>query len=185
MPSDVSAQDVSAQDVSAQDVSAQDVSAQELMAVFLARDLKDTEHLMVGVAMPIVEAAVRLAHLLHGPNMELIFFGTRMNVADRHTLPMPAFAWDSRVVRWAESFSDTGHRFEDVKHWHKRVFFIGGVQVDPHGNTNLIGVGPDYATLRFRGPVRLGRQRSAPTWAAIISSSMPTRREFWLSAAII
>ena len=138
------------------DVSAQDVSAQELMAVFLARDLKDTEHLMVGVAMPIVEAAVRLAHLLHGPNMELIFFGTRMNVADRHTLPMPAFAWDSRVVRWAESFSDTGHRFEDVKHWHKRVFFIGGVQVDPHGNTNLIGVGPDYATLRFRGPGSVG-----------------------------
>ena len=138
------------------DISAQDLSPQEIMAVFLARDLKDREHLMVGVAMPIVEAAVRLAHLLHGPNMELIFFGTRMNVADRYTLPLPAFAWDSRVVRWAESFSDTGHRFEDIKHWHKRVFFIGGVQVDPHGNTNLIGVGPDYATLRFRGPGSVG-----------------------------
>ena len=71
------------------DVSAQDFSPQELMAVFLARDLKDTERLMVGVAMPIVEAAVRLAHLLHGPNMELIFFGTRMNVA-RPALAAPA-----------------------------------------------------------------------------------------------
>ena len=133
-----------------------DVSAQELMAVFLARDLKDEEHLMVGVAMPVVEAAVRLAHLMHGPNMDLIFFGTRMNVAHLHSLPLPAFAWDHRVVRWAESYSDTGHRFADVRHWQKRVFFIGGVQVDPHGNTNLIGVGPDYAKLRFRGPGSVG-----------------------------
>ena len=56
----------------------------------------------------------------------------------------------------ADSFSDTGHRFDNVKHWHKRVFFIGGVQVDPHGNTNLIGVGPEYSKLRFRGPGSVG-----------------------------
>ena len=78
-----------------------DYSPQELMAVVLARDLKDGEVLRVGVAMPVVEAAVRLAHLTHGPNMELIFFGARMNVAHLHALPMPAFAWDRRVVRWA------------------------------------------------------------------------------------
>ena len=133
-----------------------DFSPQELMAVFLARDLKDREHLMVGVAMPIVEAAVRLAHLMHGPNMELIFFGTQMNVADIYSLPMPAVRWDIRVVRRDESVSDTGHRFDNVKHWHKRVFFIGGVQVDPHGNTNLIGIGPEYSKLRFRGPGSVG-----------------------------
>ena len=51
-----------------------DFSPQELMAVFLARDLKDIEHLMVGVAMPIVEAAVRLEHLMNCQNIELIFF---------------------------------------------------------------------------------------------------------------
>lgn len=52
-------------------------STQELMAVVLARDLKDGEVLRVGVAMPVVEAAVRLAHLLHGLNMELIFLRFR------------------------------------------------------------------------------------------------------------
>jgi glutaconate CoA-transferase subunit B len=128
----------------------------ELMAVFLARDLKDGEVLSVGVAMPVVEAAVRLAHLLHGPNMELIFFGVRMNVAHLHSLPMPRFAWDWRVVRWAESYSDTGHRFDRLKDWHNRIFFIGGVQVDPYGNTNLIGVGSDYHHLSFRGPGSVG-----------------------------
>jgi glutaconate CoA-transferase subunit B len=133
-----------------------DYSPQELMAVVLARDLKDGEVLRVGVAMPVVEAAVRLAHLMHGPNMELIFLGVRMNVAHLYSLPMPAFGWDRRVVRWAESYSDTGHRFDRVKDWNNNVFFIGGVQVDPYGNTNLIGVGPDYRHLRFRGPGSVG-----------------------------
>ena len=69
---------------------------------------------------------------------------------------MPAFGWDRRVVRWAESYSDTGHRFDRLRDWHKRVFFIGGVQIDPHGNTNLIGVGSEYTQLRFRGPGSVG-----------------------------
>lgn len=133
-----------------------DYSPQELMAIVLARDLRDGDILRVGVAMPVVEAAVRLAHLMHGPNMELLFFGARMNVAHLHSLPLPTFGWDRRVVRWAESYSDTGHRFERVKDWQKHVFFIGGIQVDPYGNTNLIGVGPDYHHLRFRGPGSVG-----------------------------
>ena len=133
-----------------------DCTPQEIMAVFLARELKDGELLQVGVAMPVAEAAVRLAHSLHGPNMELIFLGTRMNVAHLDSLPMPAFGWDRRVVRWAESYSDTGHRFDRLRDWRKRVFFIGGVQIDPHGNTNLIGVGSEYKNLRFRGPGSVG-----------------------------
>lgn len=135
---------------------AEEFSTQELMAVYLARELNDGEILRVGVATPVAEAAVRLAHLMHGPNMELVFLGVRMNVAHLDTIPMPAFGWDRRVVRWAESYSDTGHRFDRVKGWDNHVFFIGGIQVDPHGNTNLIGIGPDYRRLKFRGPGSVG-----------------------------
>jgi glutaconate CoA-transferase subunit B len=131
-------------------------SISELLAVFLARELNDGEVLRVGVAMPLAEAAVRLAHLSHGPNMDLVFLGARMNVAHLESIPMPAFGWDRRVVRWAESFSDTGHRFDRVKDWTNHVFFIGGVQVDAYGNTNLIGVGSDYRKLKFRGPGSVG-----------------------------
>jgi len=134
----------------------QEYSIPELMAVFLARQLNDGETLRVGVASPVPEAAVRLAHLMHGPNMELVFLGARMNVAHLATVPMPAYGWDRRVVRWAESYSDTGHRFDRVKDWSNHVFFIGGVQVDAYGNTNLIGVGPDYRRLKFRGPGSVG-----------------------------
>lgn len=131
-------------------------SVSELLACFLARDLNDGEELQVGVALPIPEAAVRLAHLMHGPNMELVFLGARMNVHHLERVPLPAFGWDNRVVRWTESFSDRGHRFDQVKDWHRRVFFIGGIQVDPFGNTNLIGVGADYQRLKFRGPGSVG-----------------------------
>jgi glutaconate CoA-transferase, subunit B len=131
-------------------------SALEIMAAFLANELQDGELLQIGAAMPVAEVAVRLAQFTHGPNMELIFIGARMNAAHLHSLPTPEFGWDRRVVRWAESFSDTGHRFDRVKDWHRRVFFIGGVQVDPHGNTNLIGVGDDHRRLRFRGPGSVG-----------------------------
>jgi glutaconate CoA-transferase subunit B len=129
---------------------------QELMAVFLARQLKDGDHLQVGVALPVPEAAVRLAHIMHGPNMELIFLGTRMNVHQLEQLPLPEFGWDNRCVRWAESYSDRGHRFDQVKDWYRRVFFIGGVQVDRFGNTNLIGIGNDHQRLDFRGPGSVG-----------------------------
>ena len=129
---------------------------QELMAVFLARELNDGEVLQVGVALPVPEAAVRLAHIMHGPNMELVFLGARMNVPHLEHLPLPAFGWDRRVVRWAESYSDRGHRFDRVKDWGNRVFFIGGIQIDRFGNTNLIGVGADYKKLRFRGPGSVG-----------------------------
>jgi glutaconate CoA-transferase subunit B len=131
-------------------------SINELMACVLARDLADGEELQVGVALPVAEAAVRLAHLMHGPNMDLIFLGARMNAHHLENIPMPAFGWDRRVVRWTESFSDRGHRFEQLKDWHRRVFFIGGIQVDPFGNTNLIGVGADHRRLRFRGPGSVG-----------------------------
>ncbi len=133
-----------------------DYTIAELMAVFLARDLKDGEVLRVGVAMPVAEAAVRLAHLTHGPNMELQMSGVRMNAAHLERIPMAEFGWDRRVTRWAESYSDTGHRFDRVKHQEHHVFFIGGIQVDPYGNTNLIGIGPDYRRLAFRGPGSVG-----------------------------
>lgn len=133
-----------------------DYSALELMAIVLARELVDGDVLLVGTAMPMVEAAQRLAHLMHGPNMDLIFTPVRMNLAHLDHIPMPAYQSDRRPMRWAESYWDSGHRFDRLKNWEHHVFFIGGIQVDRFGNTNLIGVGPDYQRLRFRGPGSVG-----------------------------
>ena len=142
----------------------EDASALETMAAFLANDIVDGEILQIGAAMPVAEVAVRLACFTHAPNSDVIFIGARMNVAHLETLPTPEFGWDRRVVRWAESYSDTGHRFDRVRDWGRRVFFIGGIQVDQHGNTNLIGVGDDHSHLRFRGPGPIG----TPTLSSLV-----------------
>ena len=131
-------------------------NVKELMTVVLSRELKDGDHLQVGVALPVPEAAVRLAHITHGPNMQLVFLGARMNVHHLDSIPMPEFGWDSRVVRWSESYSDRGHRFDQVKDWYKRVFFVGGLQVDQFGNINLIGIGDNPKKLKLRGPGSVG-----------------------------
>ena len=128
----------------------------ELMAVVLARDLVDGDVLLVGAGMPMVEAAQRLAHIMHGPNMDLVFTPVRMNLADHDQIPMPEYLGDRRPMRWAESYWDNGHRYDCVKNWDRHVFFIGGIQVDRFGKTNLIGIGPDYKRLRFRGPGSIG-----------------------------
>ena len=133
-----------------------DYSVLELMAIVLARELVDGDVLLVGTAMPMVEAAQRLAHLMHGPNMDLIFSPVRMNLAHLDHIPMPAYQSDRRPMRWAESYWENGHRFDRLKNWEHHVFFIGGIQVDRFGNTNLIGVGPDYQRLKFRGPGSVG-----------------------------
>lgn len=133
-------------------------STKELMACVLARDLKDGEDLQVGFGLPVPEVAVRLAHLNHGPNMNLIFLGAKMNVWENQTSPLPAFSWDNRVVRWAESYSDKGHRFDSIRKWGNRVFFISGLQIDQFGNSNLIGLRQNNKSTRYklRGPGSIG-----------------------------
>ncbi|MDC3067280.1 hypothetical protein OA344_00780, partial [Pseudomonadota bacterium] len=133
-------------------------STRELMACVIARDLKDGEDLQVGFGLPVPEVATRLAHLNHGPNMNLIFLGAKMNVWENQTSPLPSFSWDNRVVRWSESYSDKGHRFDAIRKWGNRVFFISGLQIDQFGNTNLIGLKQNNESTRFklRGPGSIG-----------------------------
>jgi len=124
----------------------------EAAAGGLARDLRDGDVVRVGVAMPVAEAAVRLAHLLHGPNMELIFSGVQMNAADLDVFPMPQYGWDRRALVGVESYSDTGHRFDRMKDWHRHVFFVGGLQLDQRGNLNLFGIPDGDGGWKMRGP---------------------------------
>ena len=82
----------------------------ELMACVLARELNDGEIVRVGVATPVAEAAVRMAHLSYGPNIELVFFGGRMKgmppklVSDdgRHVVIRPlAYVPERLIARYA------------------------------------------------------------------------------------
>lgn len=129
----------------------QDYSIQELIAVVFARDIQDGELGILGAAAAIPMAACRLAQRMHAPNMNWISGGSGC-VNPRGTLIASSSSY--RASRGA----DTYLRLEDVSAIENRridFFFAGGIQCDPYGNLNLVGVG-DWKRPKFRAPGTIG-----------------------------
>jgi glutaconate CoA-transferase subunit B len=138
---------------------AKDFTTKELIAAFLARDFEDGEILQVGANQPIARAAVLLAHLTHGPNIKVGISYSRTNLLNVDVLEPFELSTDFRAAKWAEYYY---RDFETMVHLKSRLnsrFFIGALQIDPYGNSNLIGIGNDFKRLKLRGPGGIG----APT----------------------
>ncbi|MCP2281044.1 hypothetical protein [Nocardia amikacinitolerans] len=152
------------------------VSWKEMMAVFLARQIRDTDRICSGAHTEISFAATMLAQKTHAPNLKLQLGGGAFlcNVADREIDELPRTSVDFRIMNWAEAYfehHDTFNHYgapggrdyyENIDNWRSTnkyffadKFFVGGIQVDKHGNVNLIGVG-DKNGYRFRGPGSVG-----------------------------
>ncbi len=131
-----------------------DYSYRELMACWLSRDLVDGEGIGVGANFPIARAAVMLAYYLHGPNIHVTMGAFRVNLENVDQAMNMAFFSDFRPVRWAENamnFPTVMYNFHTLD-----AFFISGIQIDAHGNTNLIGIKGDNKRFKFRGPGSIG-----------------------------
>ena len=132
-----------------------DYTTAELIAAFLARDLHDGEFVVVGANLPVPRAGVLLAHLPHGPNMWIGLSATQTNLLKEPVLEPFKFNRDFRAAKWAESYMLHEEAFDSPKLM-SDAFFVGGIQIDQYGNSNLIGVGKDYRRLDFRGPGAIG-----------------------------
>jgi glutaconate CoA-transferase subunit B len=153
-----------------------DYSWKEMMAVFFARDLEDGERVACGANTEITFAAAMLAQKMRAPNLKLQLGGTcyLCNVADQEIPELPRTSVDYRIVRWAEAyfhhpetclyFGPPGGRrylnepnsFQDTnKYFMGDKFFVSGLQVDRHGNVNLIGLGQGHK-FKVRGPGSIG-----------------------------
>jgi glutaconate CoA-transferase subunit B len=131
-------------------------SDNETVATFIANDLPDRIWASVGANLDVPRAGVLLAHLTHAPNMKLTVSMTRTNlVAEREVQP-PVSSTDWRAARWAESHFVHSTTYDNNRHRRDGAFFIGGMQVDAYGNTNLMGIGDDYARMKSRGPGGIG-----------------------------
>ena len=131
-----------------------DYSVKELMACWLSRDLVDGEFAAVGANFPIPRAAVLLAHFLHGPNMTISMGAFRIDLEGVNQVMTLKYFSDYRPVRWARS---AAYFPIDLFCWSRLdVFFISGIQIDAHGNTNLIGIPSDDGRYKFRGPGSIG-----------------------------
>jgi glutaconate CoA-transferase subunit B len=130
-----------------------------LIACVVARELEDGEVVAFGLHAELMLAAALLAQRLHAPNL-VIRHGLRV---ERGASLGPA-AWtddrDSRShdqIEYWESHDaildvanpDSPMRFCDV-------FFVGGMQIDREGSTNLIGIRGADGGMKVRGPGSIG-----------------------------
>jgi glutaconate CoA-transferase, subunit B len=131
-------------------------TTKEIMAGVLARDLQDGEWVEVGANLPVPRAGVLLAHLTRGPNMTVMIAMTKANVLHEPVIEEFELITDQRATRWAEAYYIHDDLVENMKFRRKGVFFAGALQIDQHGNSNLIGVGESHRSLKFRGPGAIG-----------------------------
>jgi glutaconate CoA-transferase subunit B len=145
------------------------------MAIALARDIVDGERIISGAHTEISFAAAMLAQKMHAPNIKLQLGGTcfLVNVSDLK-VQLPKTSTDFRMLRWAEIAYDhmetfmyfgapggrayyEGGRPQTNKYYVGDKFFAGGIQVDGHGNANMIGLkGEGGKRFAFRGPGSIG-----------------------------
>ena len=105
-------------------------SEAELMAVLLAREVRDGEISACGALSQLPAAGLLLAKALHAPHAEILILRS---------------AFDP--FRTSRQFHFLAQRGE------MGLFFISGVQIDRHGNYNLhqVGSDPERPKLRFPG----------------------------------
>ncbi len=154
-----------------------DYSWKELMAVVFSREIKDTDKITSGAHTEIFFAATMLAQKTHAPNLKLQLGGsvTLCNVVDVEVSELPKTSTGYELIRYAESvhdhpdtflfygapggaryYTDEDSDLRDVNHfWFADRFFVGGIQADKWGNTNMIGLGKP-GKITFRGPGTIG-----------------------------
>ena len=125
----------------------------ELMAVELARRLRDDDVAVMGTASALPQIACRLAKQTHAPDLWFVAGGT-CGVNPRLAPAVPSCC-DEDLLR-----ADTAVPLSDVVLLEGRgdvftVFFSGGLQIDAHGNCNLVSVG-DQTRPSLRGPGTVG-----------------------------
>lgn len=131
-----------------------DYSRDELLACYFAAQIDNGDRVFVGANLPVPRAGNLLAHLTHGPDIKVAIGLVTTNLLAEPELEPFEFSTDHRMSRWAESHVIHNDIF-DAPRKCSDLFFVGGIQVDRYGNTNLIGLRGEDG-MAFRGPGSLG-----------------------------
>lgn len=132
-----------------------DFSIDELLACYFAGQIENGDRVFVGANLPVPRAGNLLAHLTHGPDIQVSIGLISANLIDEPVLEPFKFSTDYRMSRFAESVVIHNDIFDDPAAC-SDLFFVGGIQIDRFGNTNLIGLSDGKGGFSFRGPGSLG-----------------------------
>jgi glutaconate CoA-transferase subunit B len=132
----------------------------ELMIINAARLLRDGDVVFVGVGQP--NLACNLAKRTHAPNLVMIY---EAGVIGAEPARLPLSIGDPTLVSGALSVVSMYDIFANyLQRGNVDVGFLGGAQIDRHGNINATVIGADYSHPKVRLPGSGGAQEIA-AWA--------------------
>ena len=139
--------------------SASDYTIGELMAVSIARQMKehDGDWVAVGAYSQLPAAGIKLARILYSPNLWWLAGG---GGAINSSSKLQTSTSDHRVIRCSEYVMDM-EDIVDIEMWRhmrrkeKIVAVIGGIQIDRRGSSNMVCVG-EYNSPKVRGVGTVG-----------------------------
>lgn len=126
-------------------------TTKQMMAVAVAREIKDGQTCIVGTGLPLIGTA--LAKNTTAPNAVLIF---ETGMIDGSPQEVPTSVSDLRIpyhssAVWPQ-YRYFGFQTNSLKKNKVDIGFLGGAQIDPYGNLNSTAIGDYYrAKARFTG----------------------------------
>ncbi len=125
-----------------------DYTVAELMAVCLAREIKDRDRVLQGLYSPLPIMACLLAKNFHAPNMVHI---NTADVIDPEPTEVPFSTAGPALQERAVAYLPLWQTFDLAQQGKLDLIFLGAAQVDKYGNTNLSVIGP-YEKPKVRLP---------------------------------
>jgi acyl CoA:acetate/3-ketoacid CoA transferase beta subunit len=122
----------------------------EMMVICMARQIKDGEVVVQGLATPLVAAAYLLARRTHAPNL---YFASAIGQGIcSEPAPLSLLKVESLWLERALTNVGFVRVAADILPRLRPKEFFRPAQIDPHGNLNNIAFGKDYRRPRLRLP---------------------------------
>lgn len=134
------------------------VATRDIMAVALARLLRDGETVFHGVASPLPMVAILLAKSMHAP--DLVYLNITGSV-DPDPFELPRSTVDARLLAGARAMVTLTDLFDLAARRKLDTAFLSGVQIDGRGRINMSVIG-DFAKPKVRLPGGAGSAAIMP-----------------------
>lgn len=134
------------------------VGPREVMAVSLARLLRDGETVFHGVASPLPMVAILLAKALHAPDLVYLNIAGGTDPKPEH---LPLSTVDPMLQRGTRSLLTLTELFDLAARGRLDTAFLSGVQIDGCGRINMSVIG-DFARPKVRLPGGAGSAALMP-----------------------
>jgi glutaconate CoA-transferase, subunit B len=126
----------------------------EIDAVLVSRLLRDDDRVLIGAGLDAPRAGALLAALTHAPGLALCQALGWVDTAALSEPRPPRLGMDIRDAAGAEALLLDDEAYDDVRRL-SSFFVLGGLEIDRHGATNLLGERRD-GQWRRRGPGAIG-----------------------------